>query len=314
MRVYEAQKQYIRWLIATRDLSPNTIRAYEGDVAAFKRHLGGHTCVTQIDHESLVGFVDEQRSIGLSPPSVRRRVAAVRGFCRWLRGGGFLDSDPLVGLTMPTGRPRTLPRVVPPHELTRLFAYLQQAAAINDTPTPNAIRAQPHSCTTLLGVALMVATGMRVNEVTGVNCDDIDLHSRSIKVLGKGRRERRVFLTNSWLTELTGIYMQVRDELSLAHTRFLFNLVYNPLTAQAMRSRLSKTACAAGLRGHVTPHMLRHTAATQLIEAGVDIRYIQRLLGHVSLATTELYTHVSDTSLRRVVTDANVLEKCCGYH
>ncbi len=153
----------------------------------------------------------------------------------------------------------------------------------------------------------MVATGARVNEVVNINCGDIDLHSRGVRIVGKGQRERQVFLTNDWVADFTSIYVRARSELELTHTKLLFSLSYDPLTTQAMRSRLAKAALAAGLGIRVTPHMLRHTAATQLIEAGVDIRYIQRLLGHASLSTTEIYTHVSDSTLRRVVTEADVV-------
>ena len=165
----------------------------------------------------------------------------------------------------------------------------------------------PSSSTTLLAVALMVATGVRVNEVVGIKCPDIDLPGRSLRVLGKGRRERQVFLTNDWITGLTRAYLKTRVALGLEHPHLLFNSRHDPLTAPAMRLRLVKAAGDAGLGARVTPHMLRHTAATQLIEKGVDIRYIQRLLGHASLSTTEIYTHVSDRALKRVVSDADVL-------
>jgi integrase/recombinase XerD len=153
----------------------------------------------------------------------------------------------------------------------------------------------------------MVSTGVRVNEVVGIRCQDIDLLGRSIRLLGKGRRERQVFLTNDWITDLVDAYMAARSMLDLEHTHLLFNLRNDPLTPSAMRARLAKAALAAGLNSRVTPHVLRHTAATQLIEAGVDIRYLQRLLGHASLSTTEIYTHVSDRTLKRVVSDANIL-------
>jgi integrase/recombinase XerD len=153
----------------------------------------------------------------------------------------------------------------------------------------------------------MVATGIRVNESASIKCRDIDLPGRALRLVGKGRRERQVFLTNDWIAGLTGAYIEARSSLDLDHPHLLFNLRYEPLTPPAMRSRLAKAARAAGLDTHVTPHMLRHTAATQLIEAGVDIRYIQRLLGHASLSTTEIYTHVSDQALKRVVSDADVL-------
>jgi integrase/recombinase XerD len=153
----------------------------------------------------------------------------------------------------------------------------------------------------------MVATGVRVSEAVSIRYQDVDVRGRSIRVVGKGRRERQVFLTNDWINGLTRTYLKTRVEIGVEHSQLLFNWNRDPLTASAMRSRLAKAARDAGLSTRVTPHMLRHTAATQLIEAGVDIRYIQRLLGHASLSTTEIYTHVSDRALKRVVSDADVL-------
>jgi integrase/recombinase XerC len=307
VRVYEAHRQYMRWLLATKDLSPHTIRAYDGDVGAFGRHLGGHAVVSRIDQACLVAFVEEMRAEGLAATSIRRRVSALRGFCKWLLARRLLSDNPALGMTFSTGQRRTLPRAVPAHDLDRLFAYLRVSASVGETVSLQAVLDRPHDCTTLLAVALMVATGVRVNEVVSINCGDIDLHGRGVRVVGKGQRERQVFLANDWVADFTSMYVRARNELGLTHTKLLFSLSYDPLTTQAMRSRLAKVACAAGLGVRVTPHMLRHTAATQLIEAGVDIRYIQRLLGHASLSTTEIYTHVSDSTLRRVVTEADVV-------
>ncbi len=305
MHIDEAQQQYMRWLRITRDLSPHTLRAYETDVAAFGRYVGRGAQVRGIDRDCLVAFVEALRDAGLSPPSIRRRIAGVRGFCRWMLSTQLLEDDPLVGLTLPTGRARRLPRVIPEHELNLLFRHLQRAAQIVGKPHARAVRARPHQSTTLLGVALMLATGMRVHEVASIRCADIDLQAHSIRIVGKGRRERNVFLPNAWLTGLTTIYLEVRAAQRVAHPHLLFNSFYEPMTAQTMRARLARAARDAGLNMPVTPHMLRHTAATRLIEAGVDIRYIQRLLGHASLTTTELYTHVSDGALRRVITAAD---------
>jgi site-specific recombinase XerD len=309
MRIHQAHKQYVRWLLATRDLSPHTIRAYDSDVAAFGKHLGMRALVSQIDHECLLAFVEELRAAGLSATSIRRRVSGLRGFCKWLLAARLLDCEPWSGMTLSAGRQRNLPRIVPAHELDRLFASLRRAAGVGDVSYPDKILTRPHESTTLLAVALLVATGVRVNELVSVKCGDIDLSSRSFRIMGKGRRERHVFLTNDWITSLTRAYLEARSELGLGQTQLLFNSCHEPLTTQAMRSRLAKAAFDAGLSVRVTPHMLRHTAATQLIEAGVDIRYIQRLLGHASLTTTEIYTHVSDQALRRIVSDADVLKQ-----
>lgn len=307
MQVCQARAQYVRWLLVTRDLSPHTIRAYDGDIAAFERYLGVRAFVEQIDRDGLVGFLEDQRATGLAPTSIRRRASGIRGFCKWLRSSRLLDSDPWAGATIAIGRSRKLPRLLPRHELDRLLRSLQRAACIGDPAEPSEVLHRPDASTTLLAVALMVATGVRVNEVVSIKVEDIDLPGRSLRIVGKGRRERQVFLTNDWIKGLTHAYLTTRAALGVEHHQLLVNHHRAPLTAPAMRSRLVKAAHDAGLGARVTPHMLRHTAATQLIEAGVDIRYIQRLLGHASLTTTEIYTHVSDRALKRVVSDADVL-------
>lgn len=309
MWVCQAHEQYVRWLLVTKDLSPHTIRAYDSDIAAFERRLGARALVDQIDRDSLVAFMEAQRAAGLSSRSMRRRASGLRGFCKWLVSCGLLASDPWTGAIVAVGRSRKLPRILPAHDLDRLFLSLRKAAGVNDVSDLDQVLRSPHECTTLLAVALMVATGVRVNELVSIECQAIDLPGRSLRLVGKGRRERHVFLTNDWLTGLTGAYLKMRTALGLTHPQLLFNSHHEPLTAPAMRSRLLKAAREAGLTTRVTPHMLRHTAATQLIEAGVDIRYIQRLLGHASLSTTEIYTHVSDRALRRVVSDADVLQR-----
>jgi site-specific recombinase XerD len=303
----QAREAYVRWLLATKDLSPHTLRAYQGDLSNFEASLGVGIQVDELNRAALVEFLETQKASGLSPASLRRRASALRGFSRWLLAQDLISGDPWIGASVAAGRARRLPRVLPPRELDRLLAFLKQTAGVNGSVNAQLVENRPHESTTLLAVALMVATGVRVHEVVGFRHQDIDLSGRAIRLVGKGRRERQVFLTNDWITDLTQSYLQARSKLDPPHSLLLFNLHYEPLTTAAMRSRLAKAARAAGITQHVTPHMLRHTAATQLIEAGVDIRYIQRLLGHASLSTTEIYTHVSDRALKRVVSEADVL-------
>jgi integrase/recombinase XerD len=307
MEICHAREKYVRWLLVTRDLSPHTIRAYDSDIAAFERHLGMPAFVDRIDRDRLVAFMEEQRAAGLSSTSIRRRASGLRGFCRWLMSCRLLDADPWVGATVAVGRSRKLPRLLPTHELDHLLRSLRKTAGVDDSRDLEDVLARPHEATTLLAVALMVATGARVTEVVSIRHKDIDLPGRSLRILGKGHRERQVFLPNDWIHRLTRAYLKTRAVLGVEHRHLLFNSHRDPLTAPAMRSRLAKAARDAGLAAKVTPHMLRHTAATQLIEAGVDIRYIQRLLGHASLSTTEIYTHVSDPALKQAVTSADVL-------
>jgi integrase/recombinase XerC len=309
MRLSEAQARYVRWLLATRDLSPHTVRAYEGDLSSFERHLGADVDVVQLGRDDLVEFLERQKESGLSPASVKRRASALRGFCRWMMSQDLLAADPWAGASISLGRIPKLPRVLPAHELALLLRRLRVAAGVTggQKVIPETVRQRPHESTTFLAVSLMVTTGVRVHEVVGFRCQDIDVPGRAMRLVGKGRRERQVYLTNNWIASFTDAYIRARDAFGISHSRLLFNTYYEPLSTRAIRSRLTKAATTAGLSTHVTPHMLRHTAATQLLEAGVDIRYIQRLLGHASLGTTEIYTHISDRALRRVVSDADVL-------
>lgn len=312
MQVRHARANYVRWLHVTRDLSPHTIRAYDSDIAAFERYLGDDAIVAMIDHDRVVAFVEALRAAALSPKSVRRRASGLRGFCGWLHVQHLLDADPWLGVSVAVGRARDLPRVVAASDVDRILRLLRDRAGSSSYEMANALESGPYATTTLLGVALMLATGVRVSELVGIRHANVDVAARTIRIVGKGRRERVVFLTNDWLTDLMRSYLELRLVLEIAHEHLLFNRTLEPLTAAAMRSRLAKVAAAARVNGRVTPHMLRHTAATQLVEAGVDIRFIQRLLGHASLSTTEIYTHVSDLTLKRVLSNADTLGRALG--
>jgi site-specific recombinase XerD len=304
MQMIDARHQYVTWLRATRGMSAHSIRAYVGDLSAFQRHFGVEASVDAITQEQLIAFLDEERSRGLAASTIKRRASGVRGFCRWLGAAGHLEDDPWAGLVVSVGRGRRLPRHVPSTALVGLLGALR--GRVTATIQPDAMDQGWHETTTLLAVAIMVGTGVRVNELVNIRPQDIEFGRASIRILGKGSRERHVFLANDWLIRMTGDYLKTRARLGVAHDCLLFNRRLEPLSAAALRGRLATVVRHANLIS-VTPHMLRHTAATQLIEAGVDIRFIQTLLGHASLTTTEIYTHVSNVALRRVLIDVDVL-------
>jgi site-specific recombinase XerD len=306
MRYCDARVEYVRWLSITQDLSPHTVRAYEADVLALERHLCDGA-VEELGVDDLLAFIEAQRASGLASRSLRRRAAGLRSFSKWLNTVGLLDADPWAGVTLQLARPRMLPRTVASRDLTRLLLWLREAAGVSPDGVEDGGVPKPHAATTLLAVALMLATGLRVGEVCGLRHRDLDLDGRTVRVLGKGRRERHVYLPDDWLTNLVRAYLATRLALDVRHEHLLFNDRYDPISPASLRARVARAAKSAGVSRRVTPHMLRHSAATQLIEAGVDIRYIQRLLGHASLTTTEVYTHVSDRALKTVVTNADVL-------
>lgn len=157
MQVRQARDRYVRWLRATKDLSPHTIRAYEGDISALERHLSPDPVVSQIDRGRLLDFIEKQRATGLSPRSIRRRAVALRGFCNWLVSSHLLESDPWPGTSLPVGRARKLPRVVARHQLALIFGLLHRRAGLSTPPACDDVLARPADSTTLLAVALMVS-------------------------------------------------------------------------------------------------------------------------------------------------------------
>ena len=132
MQVRRAREQYVRWLIVTRDLSEHTVRAYDGDIAAFERHLGASAPVSDIDCDRLVTFLEEQRTAGLASTTIRRRASGLRGFCKWLLSSGLLPSDPWLGAQISAGRSRKLPRLLPRNDLDRLLVSLCATAGLAD--------------------------------------------------------------------------------------------------------------------------------------------------------------------------------------
>jgi len=156
-------------------------------------------------------------------------------------------------------------------------------------------------------VRLLVVTGMRVGELCRLRLDDVAPDGSVLRVHGKGARDRVAYVTDASLRQELRRIVETRRRAAAGAGALFLNRNGAPLRPQSVRAKLKRLAKDAGLGRRVTPHMLRHTAATLLIETGVDIRFVQRLLGHSSIATTEIYTHVSDEALRRTLERADVL-------
>lgn len=307
MNLEEASGAYLHRLAITRTMSDHTLRAYRGDLASLTRTLGGTTPVERLSAQRLVEFIDGQRRRGMAASTIRRRASAVRGFCRWLNRSGEISGDPWRDADISIRQPKRLPRPARDDSVRRLLASLCQAAGVSRVIVPVGPFERPYEANTLVAVTLMLATGIRVGEAVTLRCHDFDPGARSIRVTGKGARERNTYLSCDWIVGLIRAQLATRQAASVQHDRLLFNRNGNAMTTAAIRSRLRRNAQRANVDEHITPHMLRHTAATQLVNCGVNIRFVQRLLGHASLLTTEQYTKVNDTSLRQAVAEANIL-------
>ena len=307
MDLEQATRAYLEWLEATRTISEHTLRAYRCDLATLTQRLGAATPVHSVGSDRLVDFIVVQRQQGLAASTIRRRASAIRGFCGWLERTGEVADDPWRDVDIKIRQPKRLPRPVHDDSVMRLLAWLCRSARVSGATVPVGPFDRPYEGNTLVAVALMLGTGIRVGEAAALRCGDFDSRARSFRVDGKGARERQVYLASDWIVGLIEAQLTTRQALGVQHNRLLFNRSCGIMTTASLRSRLKREALSAGVRERITPHMLRHTAATQLVACGVDIRFVQRLLGHASLTTTEQYTHVTDTSLRRALARADTL-------
>ncbi len=269
-------------LLAARR-SPRTVDAYRRDLVDLARFLDGSPAgATQADIES---WVADLRARGLAASSIARRVAASRTFYRHLVLLGMRPDNPGADVDLPRRR-RRLPRTLSPAEVERLIE-----AASGTTPRQLRDRAL---------VELLYGAGLRVSEAVGLGRGRVDLDARLVRPLGKGSKERIVPLGREAAEALRRYLARGRPYLDRRHRSELFlNAQGGALTRAGAFLILRKLAGKAGLEpGRVHPHLLRHSFATHLLEGGADLRSVQEMLGHADLATTELYTHVSDRRRR----------------
>lgn len=229
----------------------------------------------------------------LAPRSVKRRVAAIRAFLRATHPA--LAAETFASWKLALRAPAALPRAVARSELKSLL----KRAELESPALPRA--------TTRLCLNLLAATGLRVSELCALTAASVAPQCGELTVRGKGARERVVAIVNAELRQALAAHIRALSHNGEESGALFRNARGRPLTPQAFRLRLHALARRARIGRRITPHMMRHTAATLLLEGGVDIRFVQRLLGHASIATTQIYTHVSDTALRSALARADVM-------
>ncbi|TML21046.1 MAG: tyrosine recombinase [Actinobacteria bacterium] len=276
-------------LLAARRAA-RTVEAYRRDLDAVSDWLGAS--VARTTTEDLETYLAELRAAGLSGATIARRVAALRSFFRHQMLLGARADNPAAELDLPR-RVRKLPRTLSPSEAERLIE-----AAAGTTPRAHRDRAL---------VELLYGGGLRVSEAVGLTKGDVDLDARIVRALGKGSKERIVPIGRPAVEALRRYLSRGRPFLDARHRPELFlNARGGPLTRAGAFLILRRLAATAGLEPErVHPHLLRHSFATHLLEGGADLRSVQEMLGHADLATTELYTHVSDRRRRELYFQAH---------
>ncbi|MEJ7707490.1 MAG: tyrosine recombinase XerC [Nocardioidaceae bacterium] len=295
----QALGDYERYLASERDVAAHTLRAYLGDVSALLAHaaLLGCSSVEAIELTSLRHWLAKQQSLGRSRTTLARRAAAARSFTRWAHRCGLASTD--VGALLGSPKPhRSLPSALSEREVRALL----DAAAT---------QAEERGSVGLRDVAiveLLYATGVRVGELTGLDVDDVDEERRIVRVLGKGSKERSVpygipaeRALDAWLRDGRPALLSA----GVSGAALFLGARGKRLDQRAVRTLVHARLADVPGAPDLGPHGLRHTAATHLLEGGADLRSVQELLGHSSLATTQIYTHVTASRLRSAYQQAH---------
>lgn len=268
--------------------SPHTLAAYRGDLDRFARFLRRRQqSLLGLTSADLVDYLEELRGAGLRAATIARRLAAVRGLLRWLVREGLLSADPAESLERPRpGRP--LPRTLAAADV----AALLEAA---DVETPCGLRDRAM-------LELLYATGLRAAECVALGSADVNLTTGYVICQGKGRKQRLVPLGEEAAHWVRRYLAEARPRLVRGRDpgRLFVSARGGPLSRQALWRIVRRAATVAGMRGRVSPHVLRHSFASHLLENGADLRSVQAMLGHADISTTQIYTHLSTPALRRM--------------
>ncbi len=282
----------------TTDRSDKTIRAYIADLKQFHKFLDKNFKLTSITPEMVESYAVHLKKEGYAPASMQRKLMSLKVFFNYWVRKRTIPNSPFWHLKLNLDKAQTLPKALSMDEIQRL---LQKAHQIANGYTDEEVDAMGAGFLAIRNVALlevMFATGMRVGEVSALNVQDFEPNERVIVVQGKGDKQRLAFLQEETSYQALMRYLSTREQLPLRTDAIFVNNFQKRLSPQGVGVAVNLIAEKAGIPQHITPHMLRHTAATLLLRAGADLRIVQEFLGHASITTTQRYTHLTKDHLR----------------
>jgi len=276
---------YLDYLAVEKGLAKNSLSSYATDLRKFADWLDDRP-LERVQRQDIVRYFQSQRSAGISARSVARALAALRGFFRFLAREKHLEHDPTENIENPKLW-TTLP-----HSLTS--SEVEALLAAPDCKTADGLRDAAM-------LELLYATGLRVSELIHVKLEDLVLDAGFLRTFGKGSKERIVPFGDSARDAITAYIERARPELNKRNDPHVFLTKRSrPMSRQTFWMKIVRYARQAGIRSHISPHVLRHSFATHLLENGADLRSVQMMLGHSDISTTQIYTHVSRARLQKL--------------
>ena len=293
--------QYLLDCQYQKGLDSKTIKAYRIDLSQFSILINQRGL--ELTREGIMEYISNLHQ-QYKPKTIRRKVASVKAFCGYLEYEELVKENPFSRLRLKLSAPLILPRTIPLSAIEAILATAYQLKENAKTPGQWNVALRD-----IAVLELLFATGVRVSELCALKRGDVRLDEGEIKIYGKGAKERFVQIANPDVLEALNCYQEVYKDIIAQVGTFFVNRLRRPLSDQSARSIVDKYSKLAGVETHITPHMFRHSFATLLLEEGVDIRYIQRLLGHSSIVTTQIYTHVAGKKQRDILSEKHPRNK-----
>ncbi len=285
--------EYIEYCEYRKRLDSKTLKAYKIDLIQYEDFCTGLSdCFARNVVDSFITNLHKQ----YKSKTVKRKIASLKAFFHHMEYRELLSENPFSKLDIRFREAKLLPKTIPFHSIQAFLStlYTQKEQAESEYQSRCCIR-------DIAVIELLFATGMRISELCSLKPSDIDLESNNILIYGKGAKERIIQLGNQEVIAALSLYQETfRKDIEICGY-FFVNRLKHKLSDQSVRFMINHYAELAGINQHITPHMFRHSFATLLLEQDVDIRYIQRMLGHSSISTTEIYTHVSNAKQKDIL-------------
>lgn len=285
--------EYIEYCEYRKRLDSKTLKAYKIDLKQFEIFCTDLSdCFAKNVVDDFITNLHKQ----YKPKTVKRKIASLKAFFHHMEYKELLNENPFTKLEIRFREAKLLPKTIPFHSIQTFLStlYAQKELAESEYQLRCCIR-------DIAVIELLFATGMRISELCSLKPSDIDFESSNIRIYGKGAKERIIQLGNQEVISALVLYQETFKKDIEICGYFFVNRLQHKLSDQSVRFMINHYAELAGISQHITPHMFRHSFATLLLEQDVDIRYIQRMLGHSSISTTEIYTHVSSTKQKDIL-------------
>lgn len=304
--VVHAIRDYMGYCRNQKRLSNNTMRAYSIDMNQFIDYLhdGGldNLDVHEVTKDILKVFV-ERLQLQYAVRTCKRKIACVKAFFNYLEEEDIIPVNPFRKVRIKLSEARKLPKTIKRQDVTRQLEYVYRMGE-----TANTLYQRYYAARAIACYEILINTGMRIGEVSNLLSDSIDLDAKSIRIVGKGNKERVAYITCSSVLQALKDYIDIKEKMRVSSCYFFATLQGGRMSEESARM-LIRHVGEVSVGKHITPHMFRHTFASMLLELHVDIRYIQELLGHSSINTTQIYLHLLNSSIRTALERANLRQQ-----